>query len=55
MFVGKDPMSGVERKGEEDLKFIKKGMAKKKPLFTREIKCIVAEKNKELAQENFSK
>lgn len=35
MFVGKDPMSGVERKGEEDLKFIKKGMAKKTSFYKR--------------------
>lgn len=31
------------------------GMAKKKPLFNREIKSIVAEKNKELAEYNYSK
>ncbi|KAL4508548.1 hypothetical protein ABPG72_003852 [Tetrahymena utriculariae] len=44
-------MSGAPLKGVEDFKFMKKGLAKKGSLFTREMKAIVAAKNVEMAEQ----
>ncbi|KRW99216.1 hypothetical protein PPERSA_07459 [Pseudocohnilembus persalinus] len=55
-FVKKDPKSGFPREKQQDLRFVKKGMADKKSIFQKkDIKQIVAKKNMEMAQTNISK
>lgn len=43
-------MSGAPLKGVQDFTYIKKGLAKKGSLFTREMKAIIAAKNVEMTE-----